>query len=422
MTVKGIYYQAIILGVKITWLVPYDFPQIIPMQVDFKVFKTFLSLYDTLLTFVNFKLFHLMGQKYPPILNEKHENTIESYVLNLPENEKKTEIELTENQKKIQLESKKRIETLTESKIKKIIKNQSKQSKDVEQDEEEEEIDSEEEEETTGRGEEIKKETIEPFKQIEKKKDLFKSLTFFISRECPKASLEFVIKSQGGHVSFNEKDEKITHHILDRPLISNKKLREYIQPQWVYDCINNQILIPIHKYQPGEKLPPHLSPFVNYEDELQYVPEYQEEISILKKEKEFLKDIEEENLEEDSLDEDEMEEIYKRELDAERKGISSEKMKENLKEEKIEKIKEKVRNPKKLMSKKEQKEDEEKKLKLTMMSNRARNLYTGKMKSDKKKQDISDNLKRKREIIKEKKKNSNSSTSTTEQPIKKKKK
>lgn len=58
--------------------------------------------------------------------------------------------------------------------------------------------------------------------------------------------------------------------------------REYIQPQWVYDCVNNAILLSVKEYAPGKLLPPHLSPFVTGgEDE--HIPERQQEINKLKK-------------------------------------------------------------------------------------------------------------------------------------------
>jgi pescadillo protein len=53
-------------GQPITWLVPHQFNQILPVDVDYKVMLTFMHFYETLIRFVNFKLYHDLGYDYPP--------------------------------------------------------------------------------------------------------------------------------------------------------------------------------------------------------------------------------------------------------------------------------------------------------------------------------------------------------------------
>lgn len=48
--------------------------------------------------------------------------------------------------------------------------------------------------------------------------------------------------------------------------------RYYVQPQWIFDCVNARELVPVEKYFIGTPLPPHLSPFtVEYRTQ-RYVP------------------------------------------------------------------------------------------------------------------------------------------------------
>lgn len=47
--------------------------------------------------------------------------------------------------------------------------------------------------------------------------------------------------------------------------------RCYVQPQWVFDCVNLQKRIPVSDYAPSGSLPPHLSPFTE-EGPGDYVP------------------------------------------------------------------------------------------------------------------------------------------------------
>ena len=59
--------------------------------------------------------------------------------------------------------------------------------------------------------------------------------------------------------------KRVTHICMDRPLPSDQliKGKEYIQPQYVVDCINNLFLLPTKAYMPGLPAPAHLSPFVD---------------------------------------------------------------------------------------------------------------------------------------------------------------
>lgn len=120
------------------------------------------------------------------------------------------------------------------------------------------------------------------FQQTEKLKNLFSDCNIFLSREVPREILVFVIRCFGGEVSwhsadalgatFDESSEFITHQIVDRPVQEHRYLsRYYVQPQWVFDCVNHRKLLPVEDYFPGVELPPHLSPFVQ-EEEGDYIP------------------------------------------------------------------------------------------------------------------------------------------------------
>jgi len=105
-----------------------------------------------------------------------------------------------------------------------------------------------------------------------------------------KAALDNLAREQeasiiGGGATMAKLSEDITHHLVDRKTLpdvsSLPKHREYVQPQWVVDCANFHFLLPCSRYGIGKELPPHLSPFVNDEEE-GYKPKYAEEIERLK--------------------------------------------------------------------------------------------------------------------------------------------
>lgn len=67
---------------------------------------------------------------------------------------------------------------------------------------------------------------------------------------------------------------------MDRIAASKEKGKEYVQPQYIVDCLNNLFLLPTKPYLPGQPAPPHLSPFVDNEAQA-YIPDRQREINAL---------------------------------------------------------------------------------------------------------------------------------------------
>lgn len=114
---------------------------------------------------------------------------------------------------------------------------------------------------------------------------LFTPYTFFLSREISRSIFEFLIRSFGGRVGWpassgdgspiDEDDPSITHVIIDRPVAPLKVKpakeqewrlrRKFVQPQWIVDCINSGKILLEEPYAQGRTLPPHLSPFGEYE-------------------------------------------------------------------------------------------------------------------------------------------------------------
>lgn len=264
LSIKGIYYQVQVKGEKITWIVPYTYAQEVPADVDFRVMGTFLEFYTTLLGFVNYKLYSDLGLVYPPKLNKnlqeqgaeldafqfekiKEDNFIENF-----EQEQYSKVEKSSFQKVHNIQEKiAQIQSLEETV----------EADEVEADKQEEQEDLVE----TGESNQDKVFST-----------LFSGFKFYLNREVPRYALEFVIRSFGGRVGWDDTvgsaspfkfdDADITHHIIDRPQISPDLTafdkREFLQPQWVFDCINAGRILNTQGYHIGETLPHHLSPFV----------------------------------------------------------------------------------------------------------------------------------------------------------------
>ncbi|KAI8886917.1 hypothetical protein K501DRAFT_321625 [Backusella circina FSU 941] len=346
-SIKGIYYQAEIKGQTITWVVPYQFSQHIPTDVDFRVMLTFLEFYRTLVGFINFKLYNEINMTYPPKIDE-------TGGFHLDEINPATVIKGEVN------------------------------------DEEEEEsaaANGKDEFEATNGGDE---ETVtlakiqEASNATSNLQNLFKGQKFFLSREAPRYALEFMVRSCGGEVSWDssvgvnapypESDESITYQVTDRPKVLNRVLsRQYVQPQWVADCINTCRIIKPSLYQPGKVLPPHLSPFVEAK-EGDYVPETGIE-----------SDVEEEKAQEEEEEEEEE---------------AAEEEEEEEEEEKKEEKKPKTRK----RTAAEIEEEEQKEMSTIMMSNKQKKLYNKMKYSNQKKADEVAKLEKKKKALKKQKK------------------
>ncbi|KAL6057906.1 mRNA-binding ribosome synthesis protein nop7 [Balamuthia mandrillaris] len=313
ISIKGIYYQAEVLGQLLTWLVPFNFSQEIPTDVDFRVMRTFLTFYETLTGFVLYKLYMDLGLHYPPELDgqllqqgeylgaiklettsaEKDaadsstSTTSSSTASSRAEPSESGEDSRTRERAKALQEKLKTIEVKDDQEVE-----DDEEGEGEEEEEEEEQDDEDEEDENDEEAQErkrIQEELYEGIKNTDKRYTaLFSNCHFWLSREVPQESLEFVIRSFGGQVSWEgcasgvtESDDSITHHLVDRPSQKHQFLsREYVQPQWVYDSANVGALLPVHEYLPGLPLPPHLSPFVDNELE-GYTPKRQEELNAL---------------------------------------------------------------------------------------------------------------------------------------------
>ncbi|KAJ8554490.1 hypothetical protein K7X08_025168 [Anisodus acutangulus] len=275
ISVKGIYYQAEIDGQKITWLTPHVLQQVLPDDVDYNIMLTFLEFYETLLAFINFKLYHSINVKYPPILDSRLEalaadlyalsryfdnraSTTDSKAASLTESDVSKDLGEGPNydESELRMAQLQQLSSNEPGALMHLVQNAA--------------------------------ETDEDDPETRECKTLLKDIKVFLSREVPRESLLFVIPAFGGIVSwdgegapFKETDQTITHQIVDRPTQGHKFLsREYVQPQWIYDCVNARILLPVEEYVVGRVPPPHLSPFVDNEAE-GYVPEYAETIKRL---------------------------------------------------------------------------------------------------------------------------------------------
>ncbi|KAK0233464.1 Pescadillo N-terminus-domain-containing protein [Armillaria fumosa] len=292
-SIKGVYYQVEVMDQTVTWLVPYQFSQNIPTDVDVRVMLTFLELYQTLLGFVFFKLYTDAGLVYPPPLDiKKYDAGAGVGAFGLQEIVQKGE-PARPSLKVVDVDGRK----ISTQDVRQTIKNMTidgfgveaadvimSSLEEVPQDTDEDFIPHVSASDTLPAASLPTLKSLEALPQSSAP-SLFAPYTFFLSRETSRPIFEFLVRSFGGRIGwesssgdgspFTFSDDSITHVIIDRPVVERtdetseerqrRLRRKYVQPQWVVDCINAGKILLEEPYAQGKTLPPHLSPFGEYE-------------------------------------------------------------------------------------------------------------------------------------------------------------
>uniref|UniRef100_A0A663DVD6 Pescadillo homolog n=1 Tax=Aquila chrysaetos chrysaetos TaxID=223781 RepID=A0A663DVD6_AQUCH len=351
LSIKGIYYQAEVLGQPVTWITPYTFAHDHPTDVDYRVMATFTEFYTTLLGFVNFRLYHSLNLLYPPKVRPPPAPGTYHAGLSL------------------------KLSALSASLARVVAPTH------------EDEVEMDEfpvEGETAEQMDARKKEQ----EALEKHKKLFEGLRFFLNREVPREPLAFIIRCFGGQVSWDKSlcigatydvsDPSITHQIVDRPRVEQQVVGSpRWEERWVFDSVNAKLCLPVADYFPGVLLPPHLSPFVT-EQEGDYVPP--EKLKLLAMQRgenpgDSEEEEEEEEEEEDENDKEEEEEEDESEKEEEMKLKKMEEQKtQSNKALPVKVTAGKLRLEDKQRLEQEQ-QSEEKRLAIMMMKKREKYLY-----------------------------------------------
>ncbi|TFY68356.1 hypothetical protein EVJ58_g1046 [Rhodofomes roseus] len=290
LSIKGVYYQAEVMDQTVTWLVPYQFTQSIPVDVDVRVMLTFLELYQTLVGFVFFKLYTDAGLVYPPPQDtDKDESGAGVGAFRLQESTSQSSS--APRAKEVEVNGK-RVSTKDVRQTIKSIAASAHGEAEADLPAADSTVAEEDDEEfvqhpsTSNPDETTSLPTLRSLAAIPQSttSKLFAPYTFWLSRESSRPIFEFIVRSYGGRIGWpessgsgspiDETDETITHVIIDRPVVERpdeteeekerRRRRKYVQPQWVVDCINAGRILLEESYLQGKTLPPHLSPFGDY--------------------------------------------------------------------------------------------------------------------------------------------------------------
>ena len=285
LSIKGIYYQATIQGQDIMWLVPYKFVQRVTQDVDYRIMGTFVEFYCTLLGFINYKLYTSIGLVYPPRFDQgSDERGAELGAFTLE----------GRNVTEKSLESRNNTKQLTHGQPQNSAKTQAvidQIAKEEQIDDDQPDTENQDLQEADSAADKFQvtgpeaDDLPQPEVDSDETAQMFSDFTFYISREAPRAPIEFLLRAFGckrigwdkvvgeGAYTFDERDTRITHQIVDKPVPVSEgdapvKVnyivpgRTYVQPQWLWDCVNDGKLQRTDLYAPGATLPPHMSPWM----------------------------------------------------------------------------------------------------------------------------------------------------------------
>jgi pescadillo protein len=213
ISIKGYYFEAIIKGERVRWLTPHEYASKFPSGVQQYILITFLEFYLELVRFVLFRLEHDLAKDVEErirIEDEGAEANAENFATGvvLPGQQ-------VQGQAAVQLhEQSTRLQGAT--------------------------------------------------KELDRLRSLFAGFVFYVSREVPSKHMELIVTACGGRVA-TEMGPSVTHVVIDRPQLPPGMQRqsnvEYVQPQYVFDCLNARVVLPVQGYKMGDELPPHVSPF-----------------------------------------------------------------------------------------------------------------------------------------------------------------
>uniref|UniRef100_A0A8C5NWL3 Pescadillo homolog n=1 Tax=Jaculus jaculus TaxID=51337 RepID=A0A8C5NWL3_JACJA len=176
LSIKGIYYQAEVLGQPIVWIAPCAFSHDHPTDVDYRVMATFTEFYTTLLGFFNFRVYRSLNLHYPPKL----------------EGQAQADTEASEGAHALDSESSMEKPAALSASLARVV---------VPAAEEEAEAREFRADGDMAAQEQVCRKELEA---QEKHKKLFEGLKFFLNREVPREALAFITGSFGGDVSWDK--------------------------------------------------------------------------------------------------------------------------------------------------------------------------------------------------------------------------